>query len=92
MSAETGFAGLAKGVLVLVVLFAVFGLVAQIIFGQVGTIAKQFPVDSTNPFYNAYSSLNTALTNAMTSLSPAFQLVAAVIIISIVFVLIRVIM
>ena len=78
--------------LVLVVLFAVFGLVAQIIFGQVGMIARQFPVDSTNPFYNAYSSVATALSNAMASLSPAFQLIAAVIIIAIVFVLIRVIM
>jgi hypothetical protein len=92
MSAEVSWAGMAKGVLVLVILFAVFGLVAQIIFGQVGMIAKQFPVDSTNPFYNAYSSVATALSNAMASLSPAFQLIAAVIIIAIVFVLIRVIM
>jgi hypothetical protein len=85
------WAALAKSVLVLVVLFAVFALVAQIIFGQVGTIAKQFPVNSTNPFYNAYTSLSTALNNAMTSLSPAFQLVAAVIIISIVFMLIKIV-
>jgi len=86
------WAALAKSVLVLVVLFAVFALVAQIIFGQVGTIAKQFPVNSTNPFYNAYNSLSTALNNAMASLAPAFQLVAAVVIIAIVFILIRIVM
>jgi hypothetical protein len=86
------WANLAKSVLVLVVLFAVFALVAQIIFGQVGMIARQFPVNSTNPFYNAYTSLNSALNSAMVSLAPAFQLVAAVIIISIVFILIRIIM
>jgi hypothetical protein len=85
------WAGLAKGVLVLVILFAVFALVAQIIFGQIGMIAAQFPVDNSSPFYNAYTHLRTALDNAMVSLSPAFQLVAAIIIISIVFVLIRII-
>ena len=85
------WANTAKGVLVLVILFAVFALVAQIVFGQIGTIAQAFPIDNTNPFYNAYTSLATALSNAMTSLAPVFQLVVAIIVISLIFVLIRVI-
>jgi type III secretory pathway component EscU len=81
----------AKSVLVLVILFAIFALVAQIVFGQIGSIAQTFPIENTNPFYGAYSSLNTALTNAMASLAPVFQLIVAIIVISLIFVLIRVI-
>jgi hypothetical protein len=91
MSAEGGFAGMAKGVLVLVLLFAIFGLVAQIVFGQIGAIAKMFPIDSTNPYYNAFQNLATALSNAMASLAPVFQLLVAVIVIGLIFVLVRVI-
>lgn len=82
--------GVAKGVLVLVILFAVFGLVAQIIFGQIGSIAQMFPISSTNPFYNAYQNLATALNSAMASLAPVFQLIVAVIIIGLIFALVRI--
>jgi len=86
------WANTAKGVLVLMILFAVFGLVAQIIFGQIGSVAQAFPITNTNPFYDAYTSLATALNNAMTSLAPVFQLIVAIIVISLIFVLIKVIM
>jgi hypothetical protein len=89
MSAEVTWAGMAKGVLVLVLLFAIFGLVAQIIFGQIGAIAQQFPIDSSNPYYGAFQSLATALSNAMSSLAPVFQLIVAIIVISLIFVLVR---
>jgi hypothetical protein len=91
MSAEVTWAGMAKGVLGLVILFAVFGLIAQVVFGQIGSIAQMFPIDSSNPYYGAFQSLATALSNAMASLAPVFQLLVAVIIIGLIFVLVRVI-
>ena len=75
----------------LVILFAVFGLIVQIVFGQIGMVAKMFPIDTANPYYNAFQNLATALSNAMASLSPVFQLLVAVIVIGLVFVLVRVV-
>ncbi|RLE83298.1 MAG: hypothetical protein DRJ67_12485 [Thermoprotei archaeon] len=85
-----GWIDTAKGVLLLILFFAVAGLITQVFFGQVGTLAKQYPVESDNPFYESYNETKNALNNAMKGLTPVFGIVVALIVISLIWTIVRV--
>lgn len=92
MSVEQGgITGVAKGILTLVLFFAAMGLVTQIFFGQIGTIAQQFPIDQSNPFYNAFTTVRDSLITAMNNVAPLMTLVVAVIALGLVWTLVRII-
>ncbi|MEM4762073.1 MAG: hypothetical protein QW794_02875 [Thermosphaera sp.] len=88
--ADEGWANTAKGILSLVLFFAAAALIAQIFFGQIGNIATQFPVEQSNPFYNAYQSITQALTTGMQSLAPLFVLIVAIIALGLVWTLVKI--
>ncbi|MEM1867922.1 MAG: hypothetical protein QXY83_03655 [Thermosphaera sp.] len=90
MSATYSIADVAKGILSLILFFAAMGLVAQIFFGQIGQIAQQFPVDQSNPYYNAYTSVRDALITAMNNTAPLMTLIVAVIALGLVWLLVRI--
>jgi hypothetical protein len=90
MSAEVGWVGTARGVLAILMFFAVAALVLQIFFGQLGQVAAQYPVSTSNPFYSAYNQTATALKNAMSTLAPVFGILVAIIVIGIIWGLVRI--
>jgi flagellar biogenesis protein FliO len=90
MSAEVGWVGTARGVLAILMFFAVAALVLQIFFGQLGQVAAQYPVPVTNPFYDAYNKTATALKTAMGTLAPVFGVLVAIIVIGIIWGLVRI--
>ena len=69
--------------------FAVAALVLQLFFSQLGTVAAQYPVEATNPFYNAYAAIAQALSQAMSALAPVFGVIVAVLVIGIIWALVR---
>jgi len=81
---------LARNVLTLVLFFAVSALVVQLFFGQVGSIARLYPINASNPFYSAYTQLSQALTQAMSSLAPVFGVIVAIIVIGVIWMLVRI--
>ena len=89
MSAET-WMGTARGVLAILLFFAVAALVLQIFFGQIGQVASSYPVSTTNPFYDAYNKTVTALRTAMSTLAPVFGIIVAIIVIGIIWALVRI--
>ena len=90
MSAEVGWVGTARGVLAILMFFAVAALVLQIFFGQLGQVAAQYPVSTSNPFYDAYNKTATALKTAMGTLAPVFGVLVAIIVIGIIWALVRI--
>jgi hypothetical protein len=70
--------------------FALSALTMQIFFGQIGQMATQYPVTTTNPYYSAYNQTVTALRTSMGTLAPVFGIIVATIVIGTIWALVRI--